>query len=87
MRSCDMLPAESLKTILDEDTYLKVLEFAQGYTIHFSARQAKYERIKRDYKNLKKQQISKPTMVKILQEKHNISRNRIYEYIKMFEQE
>ena len=87
MRSCDMLPVESLKTILDEDTYLKILEFAQGYTIHFSARKAKYERIKRDYKNLKKQKISKPTMVKILQEKHNLSRRSAYGYIKKIEAE
>ena len=82
-----MLPMECLKTIVDEDTYLKIVDYCKGYTIHFGIRQAKYELIKRDYKNLKRQKISRPTIVKILQEKHNLSKNRIYEYIRKFEAE
>ena len=77
-----MLPFETLKDVLDDKSYERVLRYCMGFTISFPHRKVTRELIIRDAKQLKKQGVSKPAIVEALMCRYDKSKKYIYNVLK-----
>ena len=82
MRGYERLPFESLRLVLDEENYAKVVKFCAGYVISFPKGKILPELIKESYKKMRKVGMSKPAAVKKLSDEFGKSKHRIYEILK-----
>ena len=82
MRGYERLPFESLKLVLDDDNYKKVVKFCAGYVVSFPKGKILPQLIKDSYKKMRKVGMSKPTAVQKLSEEFGKSKRRIYQLLK-----
>ncbi len=85
MRDYEKLPFESLRLVLDEKSYQKVIKFCAGYVVSFPKGKILPRLIKDSYKKMRRVGMSKASAVQKLSEEFNKSKNRIYEIIKKIE--
>jgi len=76
------LSYEVLETILDKETFLKLISFCAGYEVVFPKNKINQELILIEYKKLKNQNIPRAKIVSILAKKYDKSKRRIYDIIK-----
>ena len=81
MRGYDRLPFESLKLVLDDENYQKVVRFCAGYIVSFPKGKILPELIRDSYKKMRRIGMSKPSAVKKLSDEFGKSKNRIYEIL------
>ena len=81
MRGYERLPFESLKLVLDDENYAKVVKFCAGYVISFPKGKILPELIKESYKKMRKVGMSKPAAVQKLADEFGKSKRRIYQLI------